>query len=150
MDQAAAVGAVAVQAPELAAADLAGELGGELEVQAAIVDRPRAVRLEVEAVPGVGWASPLRAGVGVAVGTIAGGEAASAGSCVAVARMPARKWFRSLPRAPWRVGFSGSGADGRVIVLPERAGAQTALAKTARVFRSADQIPLVIPAQLSQ
>ena len=48
------VGAVAVEGPELAAADLTAQLGGELELQAAIVDRPRAVGFQVEAVVGVG------------------------------------------------------------------------------------------------
>src|SRR3954447_15125123 len=48
------VGGVAVQPPEPAALDLARELGRELELQAAVVDRPRAVRLEVQAVVGVG------------------------------------------------------------------------------------------------
>ena len=48
------VGGVSQQPPELAAADLARDLGRELKLQAAVVDRPRAVGLEVQAVVGVG------------------------------------------------------------------------------------------------
>src|SRR3954465_14678438 len=45
---------VAVQPPEAAAPDLAPDLGRELELQPAVVDRPRPVRLEVYALVGVG------------------------------------------------------------------------------------------------
>ncbi len=42
------------QPAELAVLDLVADLGAELEVEAAIVDRPRAIRLHVDAVVGVG------------------------------------------------------------------------------------------------
>ena len=48
------VGAVPVQLARLAALDLAADLGRELEVEAAVVDRPAAVGLEQEPVVGVG------------------------------------------------------------------------------------------------
>ena len=48
------VARVAEQPPALAAADLPGGLAGELEVQAPVVDRPRAVGLDQQPVVGVG------------------------------------------------------------------------------------------------
>jgi hypothetical protein len=61
--QGAAVARVAQELAALAVLDLPGRLGGELELQPPVVDRPRAVGLHVDALVGVGDQVVERAGI---------------------------------------------------------------------------------------